>query len=134
MGERTPRYTLPGPCETWAVEGRDGRWYRVCVPCDTVIPAGGTLPRHLRYGYERERDAEMGVRDHVRQMTRNRAGYAMALDREAACLAAARAGDVVTFGRLVMRDPTWLPSPNGDEADRQRILADYVRRRDQRAH
>jgi hypothetical protein len=116
------------------VLGRDERWYRVCVPCDTVIPAAGTLPRHLRFGYDRAADAEMSVRDHVRQMTRNRAGYALALRRDADTLAAARAGDTVTFGRLVMRDPTWVPRPDADQAEQARILADYVRRRDARAH
>lgn len=67
------RRALDGPCAAFAVVGADGRWYRVCVVCDSVIPAGGTLPRWLRYGYEHERDAVMGARDHARQMTRNRA-------------------------------------------------------------
>lgn len=134
MGERTPRYALPGPCEARTVGGRDGRWYRVCWPCDTVYPQGGTLPAHLTWGYARERDADMSVRDHVRQMTRNRDGYRAAVAREAACLAAARAGDIVTFGRLALRNPTWLPAPDGDGAEQQRILVDYVRRRDQRGY
>ena len=63
---------MDAACAAWPVLGRDGRWYRVCVTCDVIIPRGGTLPRWLRDGYACERDAVMGVRDHVRQMTRNR--------------------------------------------------------------
>lgn len=101
------RYTLEGPCASWALQGRDGRWYRVCVPCDTVVPQGGTLPAHLAYGYSREGDALMSARDHMRQMARNRAQWAAYLARQAALVQACREKDYILFGRLIMGDMTW---------------------------
>lgn len=128
MSDRTPRYTLEGPCVSWAFQGRDGRWYRVCVPCDTVIPAGGTLPQYLRYGYALERDAVMSVRDHMRQMARNRAAWAGIRAREAALVRACRAEDYEEFGRLIMGDRTWIARDPYPRDEQLSIMADYLRR------
>jgi hypothetical protein len=117
MSDRAPRYTLQGPCESWALQGRDGVWYRVCVPCDTVIPAGGSLPRHLAYGYRRESDAWMSVRGHVRDMAANRVSHLRALERERRIIDAARRGDLLTWGREVSRNPAWVPGPTTPPVD-----------------
>lgn len=130
MTERTPRYTLEGPCHAWAFQGRDGRWYRVCVPCDTVIKARGLLPRRLAYGFAHEHDALMSVRDHVRQMTANRAAHVRGVQWRAMADRAAVAGDFTTYGRAIMRDMMWEPGVRVTGREEQlRIMGDWLARR-----
>lgn len=127
MSDRLPRYTLKGPCASWALQGRDGRWYRVCVPCDTVIPAGGSMPRHLRDGYRRESDAWMSVRGHMRDMAANRLTHLRNLERQRRIDSAARRGDLLTWGREITRNPAWEPglmTPTVDEM--MRSMADWA--------
>lgn len=128
--KRTPRYAVPGPCVSWAFRGRDERWYRVCVPCDTHPDRGPRYPNHLTYGWSDPGDAVMSARDHMRAMEANRHGHKRALERDAQILAAARAGDYLLFGRLIMRDMTWEPRPEISTPEAQHvILADYLARR-----
>lgn len=89
-----------------AVLGADGRWYRVCVVCDALIPQGGTLPRWLRFGYGCERDAATGARDHARQMARNRAADRRYREWRTEINAAARTGDWERFA-VAYNDSPW---------------------------
>lgn len=129
MSDRTPRYTLEGPCASWAFQGRDGRWYRVCVPCDTVIPPLGTLPAHLRCGYACQRDAEMSVRAHVRDMEANRHTYRAARARQDRIMAAAVAEDFEAFLKEILgvRYAHEIPD-NRPRWDQLAIMADHVAR------
>lgn len=129
MPERgTRRYTLKGPCVSWALQGRDGLWYRVCVPCDTVIPAGGRLPRHLAHGYRRESDAWMSVRGHMRDMAANRLLHLRAVERQRRLIAAATVQDYLLFGQLITGDPAWAPKKPCPRDEQLRVMADYLGR------
>jgi hypothetical protein len=126
---KTPRYTLPGPCVSWAFQGRDDRWYRVCVPCDTIIPQGGTLPSHLGWGWADPGDAMMSVRDHVRTMEANRHAHKRALERRRRIAWAAMHEDFELFGQLITGDVNW--QPRGVPREEQlKIMAEYLMRRD----
>ena len=126
---RTPRYALPGPCQAWHFRGRDDHWYRVCLPCDTVITPGGGLPRHLAWGYQREADAAMGVRDHIRQTEANRRAWTAGQERQRAIRQAAMRDDFGLFRHLILGDHD-LPLREVPTQEQREIMSDYLRRVD----